>query len=335
MSRKSNIELLRIIAMMMVLILHANGAVGPFQPYSPGGSNLNEFFRLLVEEACLVSVNVFVMISGWFGINASWKGVLSLFFQLAFYSLLIWSGFSLFSGHLFPIKETLLSCFGMSYWFIPSYLILYALSPFLNAFIQTSSKRQYMTLLILMLMIQLIYGRFGDQGHFHGGYSALSFIILYIIAAYLHKYPFKLSSFSPALDLIIYLFLVITITVVAFFGGESMLGGSRSVLDYNNPFVIVSSVFFFLFFAKIQIQSKTINWLAVSSFAIYLIHMNFIVKPYYRSLFLKLSESIAGWSWLVFPMIIVSVGVFCMLIDKIRLFVWNKVWPVLKGVAHL
>ena len=219
MTRESNIELLRIIAMMMILTLHANGALGPLKSYLPGESNLHECFRLLIEGACIVSVNAFVMISGWFGIKASWRGVASLLFQLAFYSLVISIGYSIISGQVFPIKETIHSCFGMTYWFIPSYIILYAFSPFLNSFIETAPRRQYAILLIAMILVQLVFGRFGDQGHFHGGYSALSFIILYILAAYLHKYPFKLSSLSPGLDILIYLFIIVILSLVAFFVG--------------------------------------------------------------------------------------------------------------------
>lgn len=334
MSRKSNIELLRIIAMMMILALHANGAIGPFHSYSQVGPNLGELFRLFFEEACLVSVNVFVMISGWFGIKASWKGILSLFFQISFYSLFISLGYSVFNGQLFPLKDTLLSCLGMTYWFIPSYVILYVLSPFFNTFIETSSRKKYTIFLVLIVLIQIIYGLFGDQGHFHGGYSALSFIVLYILAGYLHKYPFKLSSLSPVIDIVIYLSVVLCLSLLAFCGGESMMEGSKSVFNYNNPLVILASVFLFLFFTKIQIQSKIINWLAVSSFAIYLIHMNFLVKPHYRMFFQEIYESYGGWSLLLFPLAILVIGILCIIVDKIRIVIWDRFWSVINGFFH-
>ena len=63
-----------------------------------------------------------------------------------------------------------------------------------------------------------------------------------------------------------------------------MLGGNHSVLDYNHPVMVLSSVFFFLAFTRLDFQSKTVNWMAASAFAIYLIHMNFLVKQDYRAL---------------------------------------------------
>lgn len=70
-ARESNIELLRIITMMMVLLLHANVAIGPFTQLSDADNGVEEFIRLFMEIACVVSVNAFIMISGWFGIIPS------------------------------------------------------------------------------------------------------------------------------------------------------------------------------------------------------------------------------------------------------------------------
>lgn len=62
-ARLSNIELLRIVAMVMILILHANGALGPFVAVDNTDTPTASFIRLLIEQTCIVSVNVFVMIS--------------------------------------------------------------------------------------------------------------------------------------------------------------------------------------------------------------------------------------------------------------------------------
>lgn len=74
-ARLSNFELLRIIAMAMIVLLHCNywmiGSVGVQDVTdNPFGS----FWRILVQQICIVGANVFVMISGWFGINPKVKG---------------------------------------------------------------------------------------------------------------------------------------------------------------------------------------------------------------------------------------------------------------------
>lgn len=71
--RQSNFELLRLVCMMMVMIGHANGYVNETDLVGARG-----IAKVVVNQFCLVHVDVFVLISGWFGKKASWKGVCSL-----------------------------------------------------------------------------------------------------------------------------------------------------------------------------------------------------------------------------------------------------------------
>lgn len=68
--RQLNIELLRILAMLMVPGLHANFTSLKLPStdiiLTPSG-----LARVFLEFMCLVAVNVFVMISGWFNIRQS------------------------------------------------------------------------------------------------------------------------------------------------------------------------------------------------------------------------------------------------------------------------
>ena len=67
--RKSNIELLRVLTMLGVLILHYNNKQigGGMAAVTPSSSN--EGVMLFTESASLVAVNVFIIISGYFLIN--------------------------------------------------------------------------------------------------------------------------------------------------------------------------------------------------------------------------------------------------------------------------
>ncbi len=71
--RLVSFELLRIFAMLMVLGLHANFAA----LHVPDAYSILTFSgigRVLCQSLCIVAVNVFVMISGWFGIKPSMRG---------------------------------------------------------------------------------------------------------------------------------------------------------------------------------------------------------------------------------------------------------------------
>ena len=93
-TRNSNIELLRIIAMVMILGLHVNYlAIGKPSSQDIATSPLQSFLRMFAEYVCIVGVNVFVLISGWFGINYKLKGLCNFLFQSLFFSLIIFTLF--------------------------------------------------------------------------------------------------------------------------------------------------------------------------------------------------------------------------------------------------
>ena len=84
--RQSNIELLRIIAMFLVLIVHADfTSIGCPNIEDIETSPISSFFRILTQSLSLICVNLFVLISGYFGINPKSKSILSLIFQVFFF----------------------------------------------------------------------------------------------------------------------------------------------------------------------------------------------------------------------------------------------------------
>ena len=76
--RQSNIELLRIVAMMLVLIVHADFlALGAPDALALKALPVESGLRVWLQGFALVCVDVFVMISGYFGIRPSVRGVLN------------------------------------------------------------------------------------------------------------------------------------------------------------------------------------------------------------------------------------------------------------------
>lgn len=328
--RSSNIELLRILAMFLVLVLHAlNLAIGiPNQTQciaSPG----NAFIRLFLQSLSIVAVNVFILISGWFGIKPTLKKLISLMFQVFFFtiSILLVSGIIRGFGNISPgsmLKSLMIT---KSYWFVKSYICLFILSPILNLFAEKADKRTFGLLLICFFVFQTIYGWTDSAPEFNYGYSVIAFIGLYLLARYLKMYPVRQLSdrrlcFSAYLLLSLLLALgVWTLIRVGFHTKHSI----PVAFSYINPLVVLSSIALFFSFANTEIPySKTINWLAVSAFSVYIIHINGYVFRYFK-------ETV--WHiYTTFPVFVRSVlillflmGVFliCVLLDKVRLTIWK------------
>jgi surface polysaccharide O-acyltransferase-like enzyme len=305
--------------MLMVMICHAIGYVQESDLVGASG-----VAKVIINQFCIVDVNVFVMISGWFGIRASVKGAVKLLFQVWFLAILCFLVF-LCLGLPLSFKQDLLPylLFGSGYWFVVAYLILYALSPVLNAFTEHASKKEFSYVLIAFFLVEFIFGFLLDTGHFAYGFSPLFFIGLYLLARYIRLYPDRFFSFSKWGDLAVYIG-VSVISILGLWFGYKWFGMGFHLNHYDSPFAIVASLYFLLFFSKLKFQNRTVNWLASSAFAIYLIHENTLVSRWYHHLFgfIQNNYSLATYYLLIACIVIVLALVF-ILIDKLRILVWN------------
>lgn len=329
--RDSNMELLRIFAMLIIMIVHADfralnvpsSSDALFEPFPTLG-------KLLVESFSIVGVNVFVLLSGWYGIKVRKERFLEFLFQIFFFICLCYLFISIFLQHFIsPSISYFLMLGEWNYWFIKCYLFLYLFSPVLNAFAEKATKNQFLFLLTSFFIFQTIYGWVGNVGWFHNGYSGISFLGLYLLSRYLRLYPCKWIQFDKKYDILIYVVLSLLITTIAFLSMRFHLIPYKITFfyQYTSPVVIISSVFFLLYFTKLKINyNPLINWIASSCFAIYLLHSNSYLACYYDDfiefLYNKYDNPLFIFSVLSFIFI---VFITCILIDKIRIAFWRKI----------
>lgn len=143
--------------MFMVLMIHAN-FISLSRPLTDELATVpvSTAFRYFIESAGIVCVDVFVLISGWFRVNASIKHVLGFVFQVLFF----WIGgyvVCLSLGRAELSFNGILECFALTQWdwFIKAYAVLLIISPILNAFVNQASKKQHRNVLIAFFCFNL------------------------------------------------------------------------------------------------------------------------------------------------------------------------------------
>ena len=379
MERQSNMELLRLVAMMMILVMHMDyGAFGLPTAESVEQAPMTTFGRIFVEHLCLVAVNVYVLISGWFGIRPKMKSFVRLMLQVATYSIIITGAFLLLGKTTFKIGYvTDMLIIGKQYWFVVSYLLLYLVSPILNTFVEHSSKREFQWMLLVFFGFQFVYSWIFGLEEFAGGYSALSFMGLYLLARYvkiyenenenerrrtkddnenenekrktkddnennhpdgiasrstlhsprftLHSSRFTLHSsrFSFSKLLALYLFIAAITALFVFLAyswkGDTFGDACAGIFaHYNSPFIVVSSLVVLLMFSKLHVQSKVINYLSSSAFAVYLIHAHPLLWDEYLNLFPPIYAKYPNLLGVLLMMLVAVIIFFlCIAIDKI------------------
>lgn len=324
--RQSNIELLRLVSMLLVLLVHSNY----FSIGAPSTEDITQhpsdsLLRIFFQSASIICVNVFILISGWFGIRPTFKGISNFLFQCIF----ILSGIYLIALLLGTSElsfKGILDCFFANNidWFIKAYLLLYIIAPILNAFVKTASRKEFKIVLLSFFLFVCTYCWIFKVGFMQKGYTTLFFIGLYLLARYISIYKPYFSQMSYKSDLLIYLGITIftsAIILTAIYFGKHL---PFNLYAYISPTTTLAALFFTLAFTKIRVQNNFINWCAISSFSVYLIHMSPSAVGHFREIFICLHNKYNGFTYWLFTFTILSlIFVISILIDKIRIKVWS------------
>lgn len=325
--RSSNIELLRIIAMFLVLVVHADYfSLGAPDSTAITSTPLSAIARCFFESCSITCVNIFVLISGWFGIKPSLRGFGNFIFLCAYFLFGIFAVMVLTKLAPFSVKG-LASCFlALNWnWFIKAYICLYILSPVLNSFCKEENKRPLRMVLLVYFLFQTMYGWLTPGAEFiEYGYSTISFIGLYLLARYVRLFAPSFAKYSVRKDIAIIIISVLGLTI-----GECLRIKYHlpiAMMAYTNPLVIYISLYTLILFSKFNFQSKTINWIAASSFAVFLLHTNYnVCKPYFTEHVRRIFESYDGVQCIILIFVyLISVYVIAIVFDQPRKWIFNK-----------
>ena len=156
-SRNSTLEILRIISMIMVIGLHyMNKTIG-------GGLNTelkgNIVSSHIIESICITSVNVFVLISGYFMQSAKTTGLkkaVNLYLVMLFYNLSCFGIAAATGQYPFSVRELILAVFpffaGLK-WFLQTYMILLLIAPFINKLLNCLNQESHGFLIFIQIML--------------------------------------------------------------------------------------------------------------------------------------------------------------------------------------
>lgn len=328
-TRQSNIELLRIVATLFILIVHCNGwfinELGGVNDWKSGGT-VTYAWRVIIQSITCVGVDIFVLISGYFSIKPKVKSIVNLYTLLAF-SYVFFYCLNCSIGHeLFALKGVArnLMAFSRKNWFIQCYLFLMLLSPMINKFMDSLTGKKAVFFVGLFMGVAFYFGciHLSEYFYFNKGYSVTTLMLIYSVGRYIRLFGEKRMCSIRTKDLLgMYLLSVLIISALMF----SIVNADRW-LSYCSPIVIISSSLLFLLFTRIKIQSRIVNWVGASCLSAYIVHTCSPVIGWMSRLdtHLFLTQSMIVW---ILSMIGVIVVVFVSSIcfDKIRLLLFAPV----------
>ena len=208
---------------------------------------------------------------------------ISLWIQAFFWSALLYVLLSVFGVIPFGIKnliKALLPFTQQRYWFVTSYLLMYFLTPFLNAAIHSMTRKQHAAFLVTCFVIYIVLQNLVFWREFTSvnSSSPFFFAFLYMVAAYIRLYPSRrkhrwlLLYISTCAFVTIWKFTITWITTTVF---DKAVGASVFSF-YNSITMVLAAVFLFLFFEELTIVNKKVcaaaSKLSSLTFGIYLLH---------------------------------------------------------------
>lgn len=328
-SRQSNIELLRIVAMIMIIFHH----IGYFSgfAYDPNVIGANRLITQFITYGGHVGVDVFVLISGYFLISSELLKlvkIIKIWLQMIFYSLLGLIIGVLFFGYTLTPKAIGIALIPFLYkqWpFASAYLVIMIIAPFINKLIAGISKGQYRIMLAVMLILWSVIPTITTFDA--GSNYVIWMMVLYCLGGYVKLYEedFRKNSGHYLLAAAGMAVLSLGITVVldilglkwSFFATYAMHFSGKQHIN-----VLLWAFFMMLGFLKLNIRNSAfINYIAGLTFGIYLFHEDYYLREGLWKQLFRGAEFADEW-YLLFYIILQVVIVFVVgsIIDVIRKF---------------
>ncbi len=316
-TRNSSFELLRIVAMLFIVFYH----LVTYYLYEIPNPEYAQLYTALLPTLH-IGVILFVLISGYFGIKSTWKGLISLLMVVVVYNL----PFVLYSGiEHGRWMERLMFITNTPYWFIRCYLYLYLVAPFVNKAIDKLALRERIGALVAFGVISIYFGCTEGDIALQDGKNLVNFIFLYLLGNTLKVSQDKWQSWNVWLQLGIFVAInVLTFTILYLSYGTYLHDFVFNIsFPYRSPLLIINAILMFMMFGKLHINSVLINSIATSMFAVYIIHCQPMIHDIFVMGALRNVLIFSGGVFVKLLVLAIGIMLICVLIDKCLTPYWN------------
>lgn len=328
--RNYGVDLLRIVAMMMVCLIHSNNHGGIM---SAASSNvINYKIAWIFQVAAFCAVNCYALISGFVGMNSKHKyaNIIYLYFQVIFYTIISAVVFYFFMPGTVAIKnifERLLPFVYNHYWYFTSYFAMSFFIPFMNKLLKAldekEAKNLAVTIILLFTVLPCIFRQ--DLFDVMWGYSMLWLSALYLLGGCVKimKLDEKIKKRTAFSAYIICVILTFASTFIKDVKPDNFL------FAYTSPTVLISALALLIIFAQFKIRDnfkKVISFFAPMAFGVYLIHTEPLI---WNNIFHQKFTWFGNANPVIFILSTILVAfalwLVCSLIDFIRLTIFKQI----------
>lgn len=353
--RESSFELLRIVAMIMIVLSHATW-FGVVKASQPDAYELWQTGSILFKSASsfsvlgTVGVGLFFMITGYFTAPKETTSVKKVFLVTVFYAFInVFVDLVLvaFGVHMYEsngqmlmnlIRVLFIPVSGSVWWFVSAYVLLLIIAPLYNKFLNKLNRIGIIFLISVLLVFGYTLGNLGSN--FHDLEKAVFF---YTLGYFFRNYSVKNSKGKRII-------FVICGLVGILFNGLCQYGVFAFSLQETTKAVLVRKTFSMLgyliadpvacigvfgFFNTIRFKNKVVNRIASFTFGVYLFHEAPTIREMLWMYLFKPWNYYGNVLYFVFiPLCVVSVFIIAIIIEILRDFVvFRWINPVISRIC--
>ena len=340
-ARNSAIELLRIVAMLIIIAFHGHmhswldklDLQQVPEVVTNNMYNANILFSYFVGWGGDLGNTIFILITGYFMINrkVNYPKLILLLVTMLFYSWLIFIMVYVFMPQIyvtFTSKEILKGIapilFGEN-WFVSCYIIFFCFVPYLNGFLKSLDKNKYLLLLLMVFVFFVLLPTVKIKTYFNSA-EIVYFAFVYAIGVYIRLY-FKdkiNNEYHNKYRNICLLILLLTLISISTLEIIGIVTNKVVFIKQSQYFVklfsIPLAVAMFLSFATMKpFFNRYVNIVAGTVLGVYLIHENiFLRRIIWDYILPNVDYIMSNWYVLFYIVKIVSIFIVGSVIDLLR-----------------
>lgn len=297
------------------MIAHFNGwfVGGVIEPENEA-IKLTGYSQALIASFSCICVNMFLIISGYFGVRLKIDSIIKICLTVFFIHISLLLVIVVKKHEFLPLGDFLSEflVISRSGYFVQCYLMLLFLSPVLNSFVEKFGNR-ILPWVIILVVLEFWFGLITkvDTFGFNNGYSVIHFVVMYFVGRCVFLYKEKMISLKRRYWFYAYIGISFLIFIM-------YIKGVNWSFSYSSPFVIFSTICSFIPFIYKEYHNSIINWFAKSSLAVYIIH---VTPPIITLLMAIDNYLLANYSYIIYLigciLVIFATFILCVLFDKL------------------
>lgn len=245
--------------------------------YETGSTNINQYVVQLLGAWGKTGINCFTLITGYFliGKECPPKRAFKLWGEYFFWTILCFVSLAIINIDLISsydiVRGLFMPILSSGYGAVILFLLL--LVPALNKLISNLTQKEYIGLLVVLLLYYTVIPSFTLNQHFD---FLVWLCVIYLIGGYLKLYPLKiLTKNKIVLPLLIISFIGLCCSIIFVSKYVNVAKSYWFVSDANKIGALVISILSFSFFLNLTpTKSKVINTIAGTCWGVLCIHAN-------------------------------------------------------------